>query len=70
MDKDEKIAHMAMIQSVITRFGANSFTLKTLAMTIASALLAFMGAINNPNWIYLIAGCLPVLCTRKIHHEL
>ncbi len=55
------IAHMSMIQGVITRLETNSFTLKALAMTLAAAVLAFFGSIECPNWIYPIAGCLPVM---------
>ena len=55
------IAHLSMIQGVITRLETNSFTLKALAMTLAAAVLAFMGSLKNPNWIYPLAGCLPVI---------
>lgn len=55
------IAHMSMIQGVVTRLETNSFTLKALAMTLATAVLAFTGSVDHPNWIYPIAGCLPVI---------
>ena len=55
------IAHMAMIQGVITRLETNSFTLKALAMTLAAAVLAFVGSVEKPNWVYSLAGCLPVI---------
>jgi len=55
------IAHMNMIQGVITRLETNCFTLKAMAMTIAAALLAFLGSIENPNWIYPAAVSLPIL---------
>ncbi len=58
---DKTIAHMNMIQGVITRLESNCFTLKAMAMTMAAALLAFLGAIENPNWIYPSAVCLPVV---------
>lgn len=54
------IAHMSMIQGIITRLETNCFTLKAVAMTLAVALLAFVGSIKNPNWVYPLAGCLPV----------
>lgn len=55
------IAHMSMIQGVVTRLETNSFTLKTLAMTLAVAVLAFTGSVKNPSWIYPFSGCLPVV---------
>jgi len=58
---DVSIAHMSMIQGVVTRLETNSFTLKALAMTLAAAVLAFSGSVKEPNWIYPLAGCLPVL---------
>ena len=58
---DKTIAHMNMIQGVITRLETNCFTLKAMAMTMAAALLAFLGSIENPNWIYPTAVCLPVV---------
>ena len=63
MDKHDKvsIAHMSMIQGVVTRLETNSFTLKALAMTLAAAVLAFSGSVKNPNWVYPLAGCFPVL---------
>ena len=62
MDKhnETSIAHMLMIQGVITRLETNCFTLKALAMTLAAAVLAFTGTVEKPNWIYPFAGCFPV----------
>lgn len=63
MDKHDElsIGHMSMIQGIITRLETNSFTLKALAMTLATAVLAFSGSVKNPNWVYPLAGCFPVL---------
>ena len=57
---DISIAHMSMIQGIVTRLETNCFTLKAMTMTLAVALLALMGSIENPNWVYPVAGCLPV----------
>jgi hypothetical protein len=54
------VAHMSMIQGIITRLETNCFTLKALAMTLAVALLALVGSIKNASWVYPLAGCLPV----------
>ncbi|PKK82448.1 MAG: hypothetical protein CVT49_13480 [candidate division Zixibacteria bacterium HGW-Zixibacteria-1] len=58
---ESTIAHMAMIQGIVTRLETNCFTLKALAMTLAVAVLAFLGAVQKPNWLYLLAGCFPVV---------
>ena len=55
------IAHMSMIQGIVTRLETNSFTLKILAMTLAVALLAFTGSIKNPSWVHPFAGCFPLI---------
>lgn len=49
-----------MIQSVVTRLETNCFMLKAMTMALAVALLAFVGSVNNPNWVYPLAGCLPI----------
>ena len=63
MDKHDEvsIAHMSMIQGIVTRLETNSFTLKALAMTLATAVLAFSGSVKNPSFVYPLAGCFPVL---------
>lgn len=63
MDKHDEvsIAHMTMIQGIVTRLETNSFTLKAIAMTLAVAVLAFTGSVKNPNWVYPLSGCLPVI---------
>ena len=55
------IAHLSMIQGVVNRLETNSFTLKALAMTLASAILAFSGAVKNPNVVFTAAGSLPII---------
>ena len=65
MEKKEhdqvSIAHMSMIQGIVTRLETNSFTLKTLAMTLAVAVLAFTATVKNQSWVYPLAGLLPVI---------
>ena len=50
---DAKIAHLQMIQSVITRMGSNSFLLKGWSVTLIAALFALAAAKTNPLFIYL-----------------
>lgn len=58
---DVSIAHMSMIQGIVTRLETNSFTLKTLGMTLAVAVLAFTGSVEEPCWIFPLAGSLPIV---------
>lgn len=61
MDNNDKIAHLKMIQGIVSRVETNSFTLKALTMGLSTALLAFIGTIERPTWIYSAAGCLPII---------
>lgn len=61
LDHSVKIAHLTMIQGVITRMGTNSFTLKTLAITLAGAYVAVITAANNPSFFYTIGAVIPVV---------
>lgn len=58
MNTEEKIAHLQMIQNVITRMANNSFLLKGWCLTIISALVAIV--FTNPTkiktlWIAMLA---------------
>lgn len=48
MDKyhEVSIAHISMIEGIITRLETNAFTLKALAMTLATAVLALVGLLK------------------------
>ena len=58
---DKKIAHLGMIQGVVSRLETNCFTLKALAMTITAAVLAFLGTIEHPSCIYPLAAIIPLV---------
>jgi len=58
---ERQIAHLAMIQAIIARMAANSFALKSLAVTLCAGVIALIGAVPNPSKIYLIAAAGPVL---------
>lgn len=60
-ETERQIAHLAMIQAIIARMAANSFALKTLAITLCAGVIALIGAVQNPNKIYLLAAIGPVL---------
>ena len=56
----DKIKHLEMIQSIITRLNTNSFHIKGLAITIVAAILAVYAATNKPDFI-LIAIFPPII---------
>ncbi|WP_417256169.1 hypothetical protein [Celeribacter halophilus] len=55
-----KIAHLTMLQGVITRMGANSFTLKALAATFGSAAIAALASSSEPSVFYAVAALIPI----------
>jgi len=62
-DQDEsvKIAHLTMLQGVIARMGANSFTLKALSATFGSAAVAVMATVEEPSPYYAVAAMIPMV---------
>lgn len=56
-----KIAHLTMIQGVIARMGSNSFTLKALSATFASAAVAVMATVQTPSPYYLASALVPII---------
>ncbi len=48
-----KIAHLEMIQEIITRMAANSFLIKGWSVTLVAALFALAAGGTNPRFIYL-----------------
>jgi len=51
---DAKIAHLQMVQAVITRMGSNSFLLKGWSVTLVAALFALAAASKvNPLFVFL-----------------
>ena len=47
-DTERRIAHLAMIQTVISRMASNSFALKTLSVTLVAGVLALADAVPRP----------------------
>lgn len=60
-DESIRIAHLTMLQGVITRMGANSFTLKALAATFGSAAVAVMATAETPSPYYAVAAVVPMI---------
>lgn len=56
-----RIAHLTMLQGVITRMGTNSFTLKALAATFGSAAVAIMATVDKPSPHYAVAAIVPMM---------
>ena len=50
---ETKIAHLQMIQAVITRLAGNSFMIKRWSVTLVAALLALAAASTNVLFVYL-----------------
>lgn len=55
-----KIAHLTMLQGVITRMGANSFALKALSATFGSAAIAALASTSTPSPLYAVAAAIPI----------
>ena len=56
-----RIAHLTMLQGVISRMGANSFTLKALSATFGSAAIAVMATVDKPSLYYGAAALVPII---------
>lgn len=56
-----RIAHLEMIQNVVTRMAANSFALKALAVALTAGVLAFAGVAPDPTPLVVLAALVPVL---------
>lgn len=54
-----EIAHMEMLQAVITRMGKNSFLLKSWSVALVSAL--FILSEKNANWNFALLSIFPIL---------
>ena len=55
------VAHLGMVQSVITRMAGNSFALKALAGTITAAVIAYAAATGNSSPLVAGAGIAPAV---------
>ncbi len=56
-----RIAHLGMVQNVITRMASNSFAIKAVTVTITAGVLAFTGAVKDPHPSILLAALVPVV---------
>ena len=56
-----RVAHLTLLQGVVTRMGANSFKLKALAATFGSAGIAIMATMQNPSPYYPVAAVIPIV---------
>lgn len=57
----EEIAHLGMIQGVINRMASNSLALKTLGVTIASAVIALSIGKDDASAFIPAIGLLPII---------
>ncbi len=75
---DKKLAHLEMIQSVITRMASNSFALKGWAVTLVAGLFALSG--KDANQFYYLVTYIPIvvfwyldayyLCQERMYRNL
>ena len=64
---ESKIAHLKMVQAVITRMAGNSFLIKGWSVTLVAALFALAAAAYQP--AFRVSGLLPnvhVLGARRL----
>ena len=54
------VAHLQIVQAVISRMAANSFALKALAVSVTAGGLAVVGTAANPSSQLLLAALIPV----------
>jgi hypothetical protein len=60
MDETLRVAHLQMIQGVITRMGSNSFSLKTASTTLVAGLLAYYGAVPSASQMVAVGGAIVI----------
>ena len=75
---DKKLAHLEMIQAVITRMAGNSFALKGWAVTLVAGLFALSG--KDANQFYYLVTYIPIvvfwyldayyLCQERMYRNL
>ena len=56
-----RIAHLEMIQRVVSRMARNCLVLKALAVALTAGVLAFAGAAPDPTPLVVLAALVPVL---------
>ena len=56
-----RIAHLAMVQGVISRMAANSFTLKALSVTLGSATIAVSATVKDLSPFYVLVTAVPIV---------
>ena len=60
-EESTKIAHLAMVQGVISRMAGNSFTLKALSVTLGSATIAVSATAENLSPCYVLVTAVPII---------
>lgn len=59
--KEDQVKHLEFVQGVITRMNANSFSIKTWAVTLVAAFMAMYASGDNHNHWYFIAAIVPTI---------
>lgn len=74
IDSPEMVEHLKMVQGIVTRMADNSAQMKTWAVSLVTATLAFSGLSDDPHWLIGAGGCVPVIAfwtmdARYLHLE-
>ncbi len=57
---ERKLAHLEMVQAVVTRMASNSFQIKGWSVTLVAALFA-LAAVDDTNVIFVYLSCFPAM---------
>ena len=73
-DKKATLEHLKLIQGVVSRMASNSMQMKTWAVSLVTAVFMFSGLSDDPHWLIVLGGCVPVIAfwvmdARYLHLE-
>ena len=76
MNNDQKatLEHLKLIQGIVLRMSSNSMQMKTWAVSLVTAVFMFSGLSDDPHWLVVLGGCVPVIAfwvmdARYLHLE-
>ncbi len=73
-EKQATLEHLKLIQGVVLRMASNSMQMKTWAVSLVTAVFMFSGLSDDPHWLIVLGGCVPVIAfwimdARYLHLE-
>lgn len=60
-DPSMRVEHLKMVQGIVARMAGNSAQMKTWAISLVTATLAFSGLSDDPHWLLGVGGCVSVV---------